>query len=354
MTGAARTPEIAYAIDPRFPGGTSSAIAQELAVVSQIARPKIYAISSKMFNGATPAPQIEKALNALNLDLEWDPPTIAADVLILHNPSFLRFSSEWASPMVANHLFVVTHENFARPGGQPAFDVHFCLDLIDRNCLALNKTLAPISAHNRKTVTGWLAGNKQDTRWSVLDNDWFNICQFEMCPPTTAPADRRGRLSRPGYDKFPPLDDLELSFPPPAEKNLILGADTLMTNALDHPHWELVPFGGMEVGTFFEAIDFMVYFTSPAWRESFGRVLAEAMAAGKVVITDERTASSFGNGVIAARPNEVGAIIGALVENPRAYGAQVRRGQKTLEKFSASAFRTFFMRHVLTNEGSPS
>jgi glycosyltransferase involved in cell wall biosynthesis len=82
----------------------------------------------------------------------------------------------------------------------------------------------------------------------------------------------------------------------------------------------------------------MVYFTAPTFRESFGRVLAEGIAAGKVVITDPDTAAIFGDAVVAARPEEVDAIVAGFVAAPDRYAAQVRKAQARLEGFSGEAF----------------
>ncbi len=79
---------------------------------------------------------------------------------------------------------------------------------------------------------------------------------------------------------------------------------------------QFLPFRGIDVDEFFEAIDFVIYFTSPTWRESFGRVLAEAIAAGKIVISDEQTASSFGGAVISATPKEVDNVIPVAYTHP--------------------------------------
>ena len=70
----------------------------------------------------------------------------------------------------------------------------------------------------------------------------------------------------------------------------------------------------------------------------FGRVLAEATAAGKLVISDPGTAAVFGGGVIAARPDEVDDIIRRHIERPQDYVAQVRRAQKKLGAFAPSSF----------------
>jgi hypothetical protein len=79
---------------------------------------------------------------------------------------------------------------------------------------------------------------------------------------------------------------------PSAERCAILGADGYLREpddaaaALARPALRLE----MPVERFLEEIDFFVYFTHPLWRESFGRVIAEAIAAGKLVITDPCTA----------------------------------------------------------------
>jgi hypothetical protein len=335
---------IAYVIDPRFPGGTSSAVARELAVVAGLGLPmRVFAIGSKMFTGRIPAPVLEEALSALGLHLEWDPPVISADRIILHNPAFLKFDQTFSTRLLAREIVLVTHENFMRPGDVVAFDVATCLDLIDRNSLASRKLLAPVSTVNRGSVERWLRLYGDDRPWALAPDDWFNICDFEMMPPVPIPSDRRGRHSRPGYEKFPALDAMDVCFPPHAQSNVILGADTLIDEKLNRPHWEMIRFRSIPVSSFLDRVDFIVYFTAPLWRESFGRVLAEAIAAGKVVISDAQTASTFGGGVVAARPEEVDTVIGSFLADPVRYGMQVRSAQKQIASFSSARFLEMFL-----------
>jgi glycosyltransferase involved in cell wall biosynthesis len=81
-------------------------------------------------------------------------------------------------------------------------------------------------------------------------------------------------------------------------------------------------------------------------RESFGRVLAEAIAAGKVVITDPGTAATFGPAVVASDGSDVDAIIAGFVADPARYQAFVRAAQARLSAFSADSFRRM-VRHTL-------
>jgi hypothetical protein len=340
MSGRPIGTTFAYVVEPRFSGGTSAAVAAELRVTAQLGPVVVHARRSAMFGGDRHvAPVLRQAIDELALPLIWDAPEINADVVIFHNPSFLKFQAAFGGRIFARQLVVVTHENFLRPGGVEAFDVASCLDQIDRATLSLSKCLAPISVHNRATVRGWLTGHRGLLDWRVLEQDWFNICVPDIEEPPQPPRDRRGRHSRPTREKFPPLADLDLCFPPHAEANIILGADFLMAAEVARPHWTMLPFGSLDVARFFEMVDFLVYFTAPTWRESFGRVIAEALAAGKVVLTDPETGATFGDAVVACRPEDVDRLVQGFVAEPDRYIAQVRRAKPVLEALSAPAFR---------------
>ncbi|MBF9031729.1 hypothetical protein HKCCE3408_15115 [Rhodobacterales bacterium HKCCE3408] len=330
-----------------MPGGTSSAVAHELRVVSELVRPRVIGLHSRMFKGDGVAPQLREVLDELQIELEVNPKTISADIVILQNPAFLKFQDNLGLRILCRQLFVVTHENFLRPDGTQAYDVAKTLRAIDEATVAFTKTLAPISAYNRRTVTDWIASHPAMPNWSIIEEPWFNICDFEMVEPTTTPQDRRGRLSRPGFEKFPQLRELEACFPKHAERNLLLGADTLLDLAEEYPHWDIVKFRGLEVDDFFDQIDFMVYFTSPTWRESFGRVLAEAIAAGKVVISDPETAATFDGAVIGASPADVDGLVAGFVAQPELFVEHVGKSQRLLDKYSPDSFRTFFRNHIL-------
>ncbi|MBW4708917.1 hypothetical protein KX928_14100 [Roseobacter sp. YSTF-M11] len=335
-------PTVAYVLDPRFRGGTSSAVAAELDLVSGLARVEVHALSTAMFSGRSVAPQLGDALARLTLPLIWDAREIAADIVIFHNPSCLKFQDTLATRIVANKLIVVTHENFLRPGGAEGFDVAKCLELIGDSSTVLQRAIAPISPWNRQTVDSWVSTQSPKHDWAVQPWDWFNICSFEMQAPTPHPADRRGRHSRPGFEKFPQQDVMDLCFPEAAEQNVILGADSYLRDGSAPAHWTLYPFGGLSVSQYFEQIDFCVYYTAPTWRESFGRVLAEAIAAGKIAISDPQTAQTFDGAVIGAAPSEVNDIVRRYISDPVRYQRDVVSGQGKLGKFSSTAFEATF------------
>ncbi len=351
-TGGATRPGIAYVLDPRFPGGTSSAVAAELGVTARLGRIRVHALDTRMFHGREVAPGLAAVLDAERLEPVWDAPTISADLVILHNPACLKFQDLLGARIVARHLVVVTHENFLRPGGAEAFDVARCLGQIDRASLALRKSLAPVSALNRATIEAWDRRFGLPAGWSLTPEDWFNICDFPLAAPTASPRDRRGRHSRPGFEKFPGRAAMDLCFPAHAEDNVILGADLFIADETAPPHWTLHGFKTLDLKRYFEMIDFMVYFTAPTWRESFGRVLAEGIAAGKVVISDPATASAFDGGVVAARPDEVDGIIRGFVAAPERYRDQVTAAQAALARYSAEAFGARFRAMIAAEFGA--
>ncbi len=337
MKAGAR-PSVAYVLDPGFPGGTSSAVAAELEVAVKYSKVQVYALDTRMFPGRRVAPQLKAALKRLKIQIIWDCQTISADVVIFHNPSCLKFQDQMGLRLFARHLIVVTHENFQRPGGALAFDVTKCLSQIEQGSIALHRSLAPVSKWNRQTVENWLAENPFPSSWSVLPVEWFNIFDDDFKVPTSHPKDRRGRHSRPGSEKFPNRDVLNACFPKEAENNVILGADVLM-RTLDRPsYWTLFPFGSISIEQYFDEIDFLVYFTAPTWRESFGRVIAEAIAAGIIAITDPDTASTFEGGAIGASPEDVNQIIAQYVQKPDRYAEDVITAQNALSRFSPKAF----------------
>ena len=288
-----------------------------------------------MFRDKPTHPDIDRTLADLNLTMVWNPAVINADVIILHNPAFLKFNADFNLRMVCDTLIVVTHENFTTPGGALGFDVDHCLDLIDDATLCAHKILAPVSAYNRDTVAAWMQG---DTTWILPELSWSNICDFDQTPPSSTPEYRRARHSRPGFEKFPDRATMDMLFPPHADHNAILGADIFIDDD-PPPHWTLFRFREIAVDQFLESIDIFVYFTNPNWRESFGRVIGEAVAAGKLVLTDPQTAKTFGSGVLGVRPADVDGCIAQHLADPGLYARTIRRAQTGLGQFSADRFR---------------
>ena len=269
--------------------------------------------------------------------MAWNPPVVHADTIVFHNPSCLRFDTAPAVRISCARLSLVTDENFLLPNGSEGFDVAGCLDRLEAALVCGTRRLAPVSPYNRRTVEAWIGRERRD--WRLTAADWLTVLEPDLVPPTRTPRDRRGRHSRPGLEKFPPLETMLAHFPPHAERCAILGGDGFLLDPKAVPsHWELLRFGAADVADFLAGIDFFVYFTNPNWRESFGRAIAEAIAAGKLVITDPGTAAIFGDAVVASDGTDVDGIVQDFVADPRRYVAFVEAAQETLSAFRPAAF----------------
>ena len=331
---------IALVLDPRFPGGTSSAVAQEVPILARDHDVTVYALETRHFKGRECNPRLAKALEAEGIDLIWAPKVVSAEIVVFHNPAALKFDTQLDLRVVADQVYVVSHENFLRPVGAPGFDANMAMGLIDQAVVANHRLIAPVSAYNRANAAKWLESEHcKLSGWALAPYDWFNICNFDLAEPTSNPRDRRGRMSRAGFEQFPSRKVMEQHFPAHAEKCLILGGNSLLDDPDDIPnHWEVHRFGAMGVSAFFQEVDFFIYFTNPCLRESFGRVIAEAIAAGKVVITDPGTGSTFGPSVVTTEGDDIDAIVAGFVAEPSRYQDFVTQAQTWLQRFSGDAF----------------
>ncbi len=326
-------PRVALLVEPRFPGGTASAVASEIRALAPHVRLSVIGLNTAMFRNRPVNPAIAEALAEVSLPLTAEPAIVHADTIVLHNPTCLRFDEALGPRLSAGRTVVVTHENFLRPGGREAFDVAHCLGLIAGRIAAGERLLAPVAAGNRRSVAAWL-GQRQERGWQLAPDDWPNICDHAFLAPAASPRDRRGRHSRPGFDKFPSMDALRAQFPPWAERCAILGADTLLRDAETLPrHWELLRFGEMKVPQFLAGIDFFVYFTHSLLRESYGRAISEAVAAGKLVITDPETAEAFGLGIVDDSGEGIDRIVAEHIADPGRYAAAVLQAQADLASY---------------------
>jgi hypothetical protein len=326
-------------VDPRFPGGTSSAVAREIDALVGVTDLRIVAFDSNMFKGRETNQRLAKILEKHGLEIEWDVSLVRDEIVVFHNPSCLKFNKELPLRIVCDQLFVVAHENFLQPGGREGFDVGLCMGSLEKASLSRVKFLAPVSDYTRENIASWLIGRDHISDWHMSQKDWINICDFDLCPVSPTPGDRRGRMSRPGFEKFPSTEIMQRHFPEHAECCMILGGNSLLLDPESVPdHWNVMPFGAMEVDEFLSNIDFFVYFTHPNLRESFGRVVAEAVAAGKLVITEPGLAKSFDGMVVPSDGDDVDEIVEGFLSSPHEYRKFVQTAQKRLARFNADAF----------------
>lgn len=287
-----------------------------------------------MFSGMEGNRQLGEAIDEFGLTVQEEFSTISANTVIIHNPSAFKFESLLAFRIVADTIVLVMHENPVNGVGQYQYDVAGVLGIIEDASFCNNLIIAPISEVNRGLINWSIKG------FPVAAKNWFNIIDFEFADPKPPEADRRGRHSRPGPEKWPDEQTTLKCFPGTSD-NHILGADwvrdaypTLGQQA------NLYNFGTMPVGVFLNKLDFFVYYHAPAWRESFGRVVAEAIAAGKVVICEKYLARTFGEACVTVNADEIDRTICEYLDRPARYVDQVIRSQNYIRRFTRENFES--------------
>jgi len=315
----------------RFPGGTSTAIADELPVLESLGDVVFYDADVKMLRQCPKNDALVRSLRLHQVPVAPASGIVAADVVIVHNPALFKYEDSLDLRLVGRRVFVVMHENPVTAFCSPTYQCERVLGMLRAASVTPGFFLAPISRVSRQSIAN--AG----LSFPVTQTDWRNVWSGEFRAPVQRPLDRRGRHSRPGPEKWPKPDDLDLCFPRHAV-NHILGAPPWLTEATNTaPSTFHYPFGSMDVGGFLERVDFFVYFHSEGWRESFGRCIAEAIAAGKLVITHPYLEQTFGKGCVYATPAEVDRIIAFYLDRPAEYVAKVGRAQRDLARNNGPA-----------------
>ena len=328
---------VALLVDPRFPGGTGSAVAAEIRALAPRVNLAVFDLATAMFRGRAGRTRRSPALWR-----SWacrscrEPPVVHADTIVLHNPTCLRFDSALGPRLSAARVIVVTHENFLRPGGCEGFDVGHCLGLVAGRVAGGERLLAPDFGHQpreRRRLAGAASGFGLAPRPGRLAEHLRPAVPRADAhaarpprPPLACRSSRSSRRSRrcaPSSRHRPSA--ARSSAPTPCFSTARACRRTGSCCASGRCRFPISSPASTSSST------------SPirCWRESFGRAIAEAIAAGKLVITDPETAEPFGPGVVAdtGTGDGIDRIIASHVADPSRYAAAVRRAQADLAAY---------------------
>ncbi|WP_335991767.1 glycosyltransferase [Glycomyces sp. MUSA5-2] len=152
---------------------------------------------------------------------------------------------------------------------------------------------------------------------------------------------RIGRHSRDHALKWQTIaEDLRATYPDAEDMEIhVLGGTDAPERVLGRlpGNWTGHPFGSVEPEAFLHGLDVAVYFTAEDYVEAFGRSPMEAMAAGLPCVMPPRFEPLFGDGGVYCEPEEVEAVVRALME-PGRYREQSERSLATVrEHFSHEA-----------------
>lgn len=338
--------DVIIVADFRFPGGTSSAVAAEIRALHE------GGFSVALFQANSPILERTRQWNDIVLArvdagqaavLRPGEPA-ACDVLLAHSPwLFTRPQPE--QPQIEAALRVlIAHHTPTDATGRLNYDP----ELVSGNaCRAFGSPFywAPISPVCRDSFeTAGMTQPRLRFDWAnvVFVDDWGHARPGLLGDPPVI-----GRHSRPQLDKWG-ASRAEVLAPYPEEMEVrLLGAGEKV-RALIEPapeNWTVSDFGAMPVKDFLSGLDFFVYFHHPQWVETFGLTIAEAAAAGCVVVTHPYLERTFGKAALYCLPEEAPRLIGAIAEDSRQFAEQSALGRAVIDnRFGPKAYRDRFER----------
>jgi hypothetical protein len=329
--------DIIFVADPRFPGGTSTALLSEvkaahLAGLTAALKP----IHSPILRRARSFhPELLKVLS------ETDTPILGSNIAtscrfaLLHHP--LVFETFPAEPLniTADNAVLILHHPPREGDGTQSYSP---AKIREGAALMVGQDpwLAPVGPLVRRQL--------QPGDGRVTVKDWTNLIDINAWPDQSlriaeplGPILRVGRHSRPHSPKWPETLDKALAAYPasPGLSVSMLGADpaTLQRRYGSLPrHWKTIPFGSVDVADYLSDIDVWVYFHGNDWVEAFGRAVMEAAASGLPVIVPKAFRELFGPACIYCDPDQVVDVLEKLRGDDDTRGSQARRARGHIAK----------------------
>lgn len=330
--------DIVFVADPRFPGGTSTAIATEVKAAHQAGFSAAFLpVLSPLLKQARPMhSEISEALAKTQTPMIGPKHRVETRIAILHHPLvFDRLPAE-PLPLRAQHSVVVLHHPPIEGNGKIAYDPTNILQTVGL-MTGTKPWLAPVGPFVRAQLQG--------VEDRTLSTDWLNLIDIEDWPdqsirlsaPLTGKL-RIGRHSRPHPPKWPgTLQSALAAYPDAPDLHVsMLGADPTALarryNGTCPPHWHCLPFASQPVQEYLSQIDAWVYFHGSDWIEAFGRAILEAAASGLPVLLHPQFRPLFGPAALYCRPEEVADTLADLRADDTARGIQARRARSHIGK----------------------
>lgn len=337
--------DLVHACDPRYRGGTASALRGEIAAaaawgLSSAVQPflALSGLSLASFD-----PRLSALLDRTGTPLLTAETEATCDVLMAHHPAVFQNMADRPTRLKPQRVVLVLHHPPFDAANQPQYDLPRVLRMLDR-LYAAPVHLAPISG----AVRGQLDRLDIDPRL-VLANDLPNLLDLADWPLRDRPPPQGpdapvviGRHSRRDALKWPArAEDVAACWPDrPGIAVRILGDAVLPEGMATPPNWTVLPFREDGVQRFLSGLDFYVYFHHPRWIEAFGLAVAEAMATGLVTILPPRFQPIFRNGAVYAQPHEVPDIIARFRARPEEYRRQSLLARRVIEEhYSIAAYK---------------
>jgi Glycosyltransferase family 28 C-terminal domain len=294
--------------DFRFPGGTGSAIAEEIKANAAAGyRTGLVHLEAANLSYPFPVnPKIRALIDAGLVEVVDTSQDVDAGLAIMHNPHVMRHLPIRPPRVRARQRLLVVHHPPVDAEGAPYYDPRQ-VRIHSEEALGGNVLWAPVGPKVRAQF------GRIDDPPPLLDWDWHDVVDVDVWAVEREHfCDRRpvmGRHSRPDRRKWPETrEQLMAAYPDdPRFRVRILGGGPFLNElaGLVPRNWEILPFGAMAPEAFLATIDFFVYFHHGRWVEAFGCSIAEAMASGAVAVLPPHFRELFGDAAVYAEPEQV-------------------------------------------------
>ena len=300
--------DIVLVADPRFSGGTSSALVTDARIFQKIGYSVGLVFVTCGYLNSSGQDLNEDVLSLLDLpNIERiDPATTAkAKIAFLHHPMVFSTGMEEQPKLEAEKIIMVAHHLPFRGDGSLQYNPISTSRQV-RRLFGQNSLWAPVSGVCRSQLLSFTPLLK------LTSQDWPNVFDHAAWMPTrkkfSEQTVRIGRHGRNDFLKWPAhRREIEESLPThPTQSVHVMGCPEAHLAALDvdMSSWNIVPFDGLPVAEFLDQLDIFVYHFHPKWMESFGRTIAEAMLMEVVCVLDPRLEPTFGDLAFYCHPKD--------------------------------------------------
>ncbi|MEM9755977.1 MAG: hypothetical protein AAF914_08290 [Pseudomonadota bacterium] len=308
--------------DFRFPGGTSAAVAEEIAALSSAGyRVGLLALAGKTLT-ATRAfhPSIAAALAAGHASALPPGQMARTRLACLHHPA--AFAATPCEPLglSAERAVLIVHHPPLDADGTAQYDIAEVMAVMQRSGLP-PVVWAPVGPAVRQAFA------RLPDAPPLTAEDWVNVIDPSAYggarPGRFGGVPVIGRHSRPDPAKWPATADaMRAAYPDAPDLRVALMGfrpETLPDLGEVPAGWRVSDFGAEPVPHFLKRLDFFSYFHGPVWIEAFGRAILEAMAAGLVCFLPARFEPVFGDAAIYCEPTDVAEEARRLAGDPETY-----------------------------------
>jgi glycosyltransferase involved in cell wall biosynthesis len=327
--------DVAILCDFRYPGGTSTSIAEEVRAqaAAGLSTVLVHVPSPHQPTARPFSPRILDCIRDGAADLAHDGEPVHAKVLLIKQPRIFTEDLAVAPRVHAGRTVMVLNQ---APGdltdAQRYYDVAALTERVERYFGAVEWT--PISPQ----IRGQILRVAPDA--VLAAEDWHEIIDVDHWwldrPEPVGPLPVIGRHGRADAVKWP-REAAEILAAYPAADDLrvrVLGGGELAVKRIGHQpaSWEVLPFGELSPRAFLRTIDFFVYFHDKDLVEAFGRTILEAMASGVPVIVGEHFRPLFGDAAHYCTPAEAPDLARALYADWPRYRASVAKARQIVEE----------------------